>query len=112
LFFFLFLDDLLRRVEGQGCKEFWPCSGRFEVVVLFGMLSLVAQFVYWSRIVSGPQSRARLKPETTRVTFEEFSPTHGFFDYRTYGVRWVARGQILVRKIPEQIGLEVIVTSG
>jgi hypothetical protein len=28
-------------------------SGRFEVVVLFGMLSLVAQFVYWSRIVSG-----------------------------------------------------------
>jgi hypothetical protein len=27
--------------------------GRFEVVVLFGMLSLVAQLVYWSRIVSG-----------------------------------------------------------
>jgi uncharacterized membrane protein len=48
LFFFLFMDNLLRRVEG-----FWPCSGRFEVVVLFGMLSLVAQFVYWSRIVSG-----------------------------------------------------------
>src|SRR6266481_4268468 len=53
LFFFLFLDNLLRRVEGQGWKGFWPCSGRFEVVVLFGMLSLVAQFVYWSRIVSG-----------------------------------------------------------
>ena len=29
-----------------------------------------------------PQSRARLKPETIRVTFEEFSPTHDFFDYR------------------------------
>ena len=29
-----------------------------------------------------PQSRARLKPETMRVTFEEFSPTHDFFDYR------------------------------
>ncbi|HEU0048384.1 MAG TPA: hypothetical protein VFQ43_12360 [Nitrososphaera sp.] len=43
----------LRRAEGQGWKGFWPCSGRFEVVVLFGMLSLVAQFVYWSRIVSG-----------------------------------------------------------
>ena len=28
-----------------------------------------------------PQSRARLKPETMRVTFEEFSPTHNFFDY-------------------------------
>jgi hypothetical protein len=53
LFFFLFLDNLLRRLEGQGWKGFWPCSGRFEVVVLFGMLSLVGQFVYWSRIVSG-----------------------------------------------------------
>jgi hypothetical protein len=53
LFSFLFLDNLLRRVERQGWKGFWPCSGRFEVVVLFGMLSLVAQFVYWSRIVSG-----------------------------------------------------------
>jgi hypothetical protein len=29
-----------------------------------------------------PQSRARLKPETTRVTLEEFRPTHDFFDYR------------------------------
>ena len=53
LFFFLFLDNLLRHVEGQGWKGFWPCSGSFEVVVLFGMLSLVAQFVYWSRMVSG-----------------------------------------------------------
>src|SRR5437868_4082556 len=53
LFFFLFLDNLLRRVEGQAWEGFWLCSGRLEVVVLFGMLSLVAQFVYWSRIVSG-----------------------------------------------------------
>jgi hypothetical protein len=53
LFFFLFLDNLLRRVEAQGWEGFWPCSGRFEVVVLFRMLSLVAQLVYWSRIVSG-----------------------------------------------------------
>ena len=51
--FFLFADNLLRHIEKQGWKGFWPCSGRFEVVVLFGMLSLVAQFVYWSRIVSG-----------------------------------------------------------
>ncbi len=29
-----------------------------------------------------PQSRARLKPETMTVTFEEFSPTHDFFDYK------------------------------
>ena len=53
LFCFLSLDNLLRRTEGQDWKGFWPCSGRFEVVVLSGMLSLVPQFVYWSRIVSG-----------------------------------------------------------
>ena len=53
LLFFLFLGNLSRRAEGQGWKGFWRCSRRFEVVVLFGMLSLVAQFVYWSRIVSG-----------------------------------------------------------
>jgi hypothetical protein len=32
-----------------------------------------------------PQSRTCLKPETMRVTFEGFSPTHDFFDYRTSG---------------------------
>jgi hypothetical protein len=31
-----------------------------------------------------PQSRARLKPKTMTVTFEEFSPTHDFFDYTRY----------------------------
>src|SRR6266571_3169485 len=49
LFFFLFLDNLLRRAEGQGWKGFWLCSGRFEVVVqvvLFGMLTLVFFFMY------------------------------------------------------------------
>src|SRR5436190_7816646 len=29
-----------------------------------------------------PQSRARLKPETMTVTFEEFSLTGDFFDYK------------------------------
>jgi hypothetical protein len=53
LFFFLFLDNLLRHIEGQGWRGFWPCSGRLEVVVLSVVLSLFAQFAYWSRIVSG-----------------------------------------------------------
>jgi hypothetical protein len=53
LLFFLFLDNLLRRVEGEGWNGFWPCSGRFEVVILYGVLSLLAQFAYWARIVSG-----------------------------------------------------------
>jgi len=52
-FFLLFADNLLRLIEGQGWEGFWPCSGRYEVVVLYGTLSLLAQFAYWSRIVSG-----------------------------------------------------------
>src|SRR6266704_5690755 len=80
LFFFLFLDNLLRRVEGQAWKGFWLCSGRLEVVVLFGVLSLVAQFVYCRGL-----SAASIKstPETLTVTFEEFSPTHDFLDYKS-----------------------------
>jgi hypothetical protein len=53
LFFFLFLDNLLRHVEGQGWGGFWPCSGRLEVVVLCVVFSLLAHFAFWSRIVSG-----------------------------------------------------------
>jgi hypothetical protein len=30
LFFFLFLDNLFRHIEGQG-SGFWPCSGRVEL---------------------------------------------------------------------------------
>jgi serine/threonine protein phosphatase PrpC len=35
-FFLLFLDNLLRRIEGGGWEGFWLCSGRLEVVVLLG----------------------------------------------------------------------------
>ena len=52
LFFFLFLDNLLRHIDGQGWGGFWPCSGRVEAVVLYAVLSLLAQLAYWSRIVS------------------------------------------------------------
>ena len=51
-FFFMFLDNLLRREEGQGRGGFWPCSGRFEVIVLFFVLSLLAHVAFWSRFVS------------------------------------------------------------
>jgi hypothetical protein len=52
LFFFLFLDNLFRHIEGQGWSGFWPCSGTVEVVVLYAVLSLLAELAYWSRIVS------------------------------------------------------------
>ena len=52
LSFFLFLDNLMRREEGQGWSGFWPCSGRLDVVVLYFVLSLLAHFVFWSQIVN------------------------------------------------------------
>ena len=53
IFFFLFLDNLLRRIEGTGWAGFWPCSGTVDTMVLFGTLSLVAHTLFWSRVVRG-----------------------------------------------------------
>ena len=53
LFFLIFLDNLLRWIEGRGDSNwFWLCSGKIEILVLFGVLSLVAHFLYWSGIVA------------------------------------------------------------
>jgi len=53
LFCLIFVDNLLRGIEGRGDSNwFWLCSGKFEILVLFGVLSLVAHFLYWSRIVA------------------------------------------------------------
>jgi hypothetical protein len=51
LSFFLLLDNVLRREEGQSWSGFWLCSGRLDVVVLYFVLSLLAHFVFWSQIV-------------------------------------------------------------
>jgi hypothetical protein len=72
-------QELLLRIRFSVARY----SFRFEVVVLFGMLSLVAQFVYCLRIVSGLNQEHALNPETMTVTFG-FSPTHDFFDHKRY----------------------------
>ena len=62
LFFFLFVDNLLRHVEGQGWKGFWPCSGRLEVVVLYVGVESVGTVCVLVADCQRPQSRACLKP--------------------------------------------------
>ena len=53
LFFLIFVDNLLRWIEGGGDSNwFWLCSGKLEILVLFGVLSLAAQFLYWAGIVA------------------------------------------------------------
>lgn len=50
--------NLLRWVERGGKSYwFWLCSGRIAMVVLFGALALVAQFVYWAELVRGLNER-------------------------------------------------------
>ena len=53
LFFLIFLDNLVRWIEGRGDSNwFCLCSGKIEILVVFGVLSLVAHFLYWSGIVA------------------------------------------------------------
>jgi hypothetical protein len=53
LFFLIFLDNLGRWIERRGDSNwFWLCSGKLEILEVFGVLSLVAHFLYWSGIVA------------------------------------------------------------
>ncbi len=81
LYFFLFLDNLLRASKdkaGRGLAVLGEIRGGgpvWDVESGGTVCVLVAD-------CQRPQSTARLKPETMTVTFEEFSPTHDFFDYK------------------------------
>jgi len=51
LCFLIFADNLLRRIEGSGAKAwFWLSSGTWEMIVPFGVLSVVCQLVFWSAV--------------------------------------------------------------
>jgi hypothetical protein len=53
LFSLIFVDNLLRWIEGRGDSNWlWLCSGKSEMLVLFGVLGLVAHVFYWSGIVA------------------------------------------------------------
>jgi hypothetical protein len=52
LCFFIFADNLLRRIEGSAATAwFWLSSGRWELLVTFGVLSVVCQLVFWSAVM-------------------------------------------------------------
>ena len=52
LCFLIFLDNLLRRIEGPGTTVwFWLSSGRWELILVFGALSVVCQVLFWSGVV-------------------------------------------------------------
>jgi len=50
--FVVFADNMLRRMEGQQEQLFlWVTSGRWETIVVFGMLTVIMQLLFWSKIV-------------------------------------------------------------
>ena len=50
--FVVFADNVLRRMEGQQEQLFlWVSSGRWETIVVFGILSVIMQLLFWSKIV-------------------------------------------------------------
>ena len=50
--FVVFADNVLRRMEGQQEQLFlWVTSGRWETIVVFGMLTVIMQLLFWSKIV-------------------------------------------------------------
>src|SRR5215467_3996134 len=53
-------DNALRRMEGQQETMFlWVSSGRWETIIVFGMLSVIMQLLFWSKIVEPVSRRTR-----------------------------------------------------
>jgi len=50
--FVIFADNVLRRIEGSGeTIWFWVSWGRWELIIVFGILSVVLQLLFWSEVV-------------------------------------------------------------
>jgi hypothetical protein len=49
--FVMFADNLLRRIEGSGENMLWVSSGRWELIVVSGTLSVLMQLLFWSEVV-------------------------------------------------------------
>ena len=60
LCFLIFADNLLGRIEGPGeTMWFWLSSGRWELIFVSGVLSVVCQLLFWSGIVLTGNRRTR-----------------------------------------------------
>jgi hypothetical protein len=49
--FVVFVDNVLRRIEGPGENMLWVSSGRWEVIAVSGMLSVLMQLLFWAEVV-------------------------------------------------------------
>jgi hypothetical protein len=50
--FLLFAHNLLGRIEGAGQRMWvWLGTGQCQLLLLFGLLSLICQLLFWSEVI-------------------------------------------------------------
>ena len=50
--FLLFAHNLLGRIEGAGQRMWeWLGTGQWQLLLLFGLLSLICQLLFWSEVI-------------------------------------------------------------
>ena len=60
LCFAMFTDNALRRIEGAAqTAGLWLSSGRWELIFVFGILSVALQLLFWSEVVPPARHRSR-----------------------------------------------------
>ena len=60
LSFAMFADNVLRRIEGASERAgFGLTSGRWELIIVFGVLSVALQVLFWSKVVPPIRNRSR-----------------------------------------------------
>ena len=60
LCFAMFADNALRRIEGAAqTAGLWLSSGRWELIFVFGILSVALQLLFWSEVVPPARHRSR-----------------------------------------------------
>ena len=60
LSFAMFADNVLRRIEGASERAgFGLTSGRWELIIVFGVLSVALQVLFWSQVVPPIRNRSR-----------------------------------------------------
>ena len=60
LCFAMFADNVLRQIEGAGqAATFGLSSGRWELIFVFGALSVALQLLFWSEVVPTVRQRSR-----------------------------------------------------
>ena len=57
--FAVLADNVLRRIEGAGqMAGFSLTSGRWELILVFGVLSVALQLLFWCEVVPPPRHRS------------------------------------------------------